>query len=132
MGRVAGKRDFELSGGGTWTEEMYYKTKSTGQPIDLTKWHGRMQLRELVTSAVIDVEITTANGRMVITPHLGQINIEVDASITQNLVKGNAKTEYVYGLELFMVEEGIEKVIPLLTGKVVVHPEVVRDGLVDE
>jgi len=124
VGMIAATHDIAVQAGATWRETITYKDKTSGNPIDLTGWSARMQLRERTDGSIVELDITTANGRIEVDGPDGVIRIHVLAEDTTPLAKNNARTNYVYGLELFNGDP--EDVISLLTGAVTVYPEVVR------
>lgn len=128
MGQIAATADLNVQAGATWTERITYRDSTTGLPIDLTGYSARMQLRERVDATVVDLEITTANGRLAVTPAGGQIDLLVAAADSAALAVNNVATKYAYGLEIYKPAAGEdpELVTSLLTGVVTVYPEVVR------
>lgn len=88
------------------------------EPVDLTGYTARMQIREKITSDTVIQELTTENGYIELDTILNRITIQLPASITQNFSFTNA----VYSLEL--VKEQV--VTPLLYGNVSLVAEVTR------
>ena len=64
-------------------------------PVNLTGYTAIMQVRQFTDSAVL-VELSTTNGRIVITPALGQVALTLTAAQTAALASGN----YQYDLNL--------------------------------
>lgn len=100
-------------------EISFILNNENGTPINLTGYTARMQLRTSYNSATVEMELTTANGRIVITPLLGKIALNAPASITTNLVA----QQYVYDLEMV---SGSGYVTRVVQGDVIVSPEVTR------
>lgn len=90
---------------------------SKRRPINLTGYTARMQVRPSVASEQVIVELSTANGKIVITPLIGLVKLQLTAAETQVLSSG------VYDLELV---DASGFVIRLLEGKFTVSPEVTR------
>jgi hypothetical protein len=90
-----------------------------GTPLNLTGYTARMQLRASYTAPEIIVELTTENGRIVITPLTGVVKLLLDATTTAALI---AKT-YVYDLETVSLVGFVTRV---LQGEAIVSPEVTR------
>lgn len=86
-------------------------------PLDLTGYTARMQVRKSVGSSEVLLELTTANGRLVIEGSTVRIvlSAEVTAAITWR--------QGVYDLELVPPDGKVER---LVQGSVVVSPEVTR------
>lgn len=129
MGILAGKADFNVQGGSTWTESTVYKD-ANGTAIDLTSWSARMQIRAKIDDVTPLLTLTDAaaspNPRLTLGGVLGTLGITVEAVGTASLVNGNADTKLVYGIELYKTVGGVEKVIPYLMGAINVSAEVVR------
>lgn len=132
MSRKASLYSMTVTRGSTWTETFRFQDDVTGAPVDLTGYSARMQVRTfagrqgLTTSETLVMELTTANERLVIVPAEGVINIHVSAEETELLSPLNVRERYVYALELVNVAENPEVVIPFLTGKINVRPEITR------
>jgi hypothetical protein len=89
------------------------------QPVDLTGFTARMQIREKLTSDAVIVELTTANNKIIIDNTLKTISFVLTAQETAALTFSTA----VYSLEL--VSSGGE-VSQLLTGTISLIKEVTR------
>ena len=63
-------------------------------PVDLTGYTADMQVRDVSNNLI--TELSTANGRIVLTPTQGIINLTLTAAQTAALAVGN----YNYGLNL--------------------------------
>ena len=63
-------------------------------PVDLTGYTADMQVRDVSNNLI--TELSTANGRITLTPALGTINLTLTASQTAALAPGN----YNYDLNL--------------------------------
>ena len=88
------------------------------QPVPISGYTGRMQIREKVTSTTVLLELTTANGGVTFDSALKTITITIPASTTETLTFKSG----VYSLEL--VSGAL--VVPFLTGSVTLETEVTR------
>lgn len=139
MSRTPASYSMTVVRGSTWEDEISY-TDEAGEPIDLTGYEARMQVRTPTgqygtsTTDSLLLELTTENGLLVIdTPDGGtvpnRVRIEVAPTDHAALNPDNAKAvKYVYSLELFIPAEGEtpEYVVPLVAGSVSVRGETTR------
>lgn len=91
---TAGKHNFYMEQGATWAEEVIIKDVN-GDPINLTGYTACMQVRLTYGSTII-ISMSTANGRITITPLTGTLSILVSAADTTTLAPG----VYKYDLEI--------------------------------
>lgn len=89
------------------------------QPVDLTGYTARMQLREKLDSTTVLAEYTTENGKLLIDIATSKITIVVDAATTAGYTFNSA----VYSLEL--VSSG-SQVTQLMVGTITLVKEVTR------
>ena len=87
--------NFTIEQGITLNKVFLWKD-SLGAVINLTGYTARMQARPSVTSATIYLDMTTANGQIVITANTGSIQLLVSATTTNAIEWARAK----YDLEL--------------------------------
>ena len=114
----AGELDLLIEQGATFQKKLIWQD-ADGNPIDITNYTGRMQVRESKDATVILVELTTVNGRITIGGANGEIDLEIDATTTAALTFSSA----VYDLEL---EDTGGIVTRLVEGKVKLSFEVTR------
>lgn len=95
-----------------WTDE-------NGDPIDLSGYTGRMQVREEYGSATAMIDIS---GVSITFDASGNINITATAAETEAAVPGR----HVYDLEIYPAGDEAQA-IRLIHGDAVVTPEVTRD-----
>lgn len=88
------------------------------EPVDLAGYTGRMQIRGKITDADVLLELTTANGGIIIDDTTKTITILITAAQSALLTFSSA----VYSLELV---QGVE-VVPFLTGSISLVQEVTR------
>ncbi len=133
MGRKASTYSMSLTRGSTWTESFTY-TDAAGDPIDLTGFVARMQIRTLAgrtglsTADTLVMELASDGGspRLFITPAEGKIDLVVAAADTASLSPLNQPIRHVYELELVDTNTTPNTIIPFLAGRVRVRPEIIR------
>lgn len=113
---LPGKYNMVCPQGTTFSKQLTYTIDC--QPVDLTTYTARMQVREKYTSKTAIVNLTTENGGITIEGEAGKINLYITDEVTQLFI---AK-EYVYDLELVSSSE----VYRLIQGKFIVTAEVTR------
>lgn len=103
---------------------------SNGNPMNLTNYSARMQIRSSYDSTTVVESLTTANSEITITPAEGKLELELSAVRTANIAvdlcnsdSKPPKTTYVYDLELV---DNANTVTKLIYGDVVVYGEVTR------
>lgn len=101
----------------TWRDDQ-------GDPINLTGYTARMQVRESVSAADVLIELTTENGRITLGGAAGTILLEIDADVMAALDTNHLKVTWRYDLELVPADP--DDTVRLLRGKFVVLPEVTR------
>jgi hypothetical protein len=125
---AAGKYSFVIEQGSTFDTEIQYKDTS-GNPIDLTGYHARMQIRPTVDSETVFLTLSSSlrpdntglnmsGSSGTVSPVSGSIGINISAA-TSSLLNF---TEAVYDLEI-MKENTVSR---LLEGKVKLSKEVTR------
>jgi hypothetical protein len=112
-----GKYNFVCPQGATFSKELTWNIDDN--PVDLTGYTARMQVREKYTSTQKILDLTTENGGITLGGDEGTISIDVSALVSATIIP---KT-YVYDIEL--VSSG-SIVTRLLEGQFVVTPEVTR------
>lgn len=113
---LAGQLDLVIEQGATFTLSLFYQD-DTGAAVDITGRTARMQLRKSDHSGNVEIELTTANGRISIDGPRGLIALSIAAADTAEL-DGHG----VYDLEL-VNGAVVERV---LQGQYTVSPEVTR------
>lgn len=88
-------------------------------PINLTGCTAKLQVRETIDSALILLELSTANTGLVITPLIGKIDFYISDEITTTLVGIGG----VYDLEIYFANGDTTR---LVEGKITFKPEVTR------
>ena len=105
---TATQENLEVEAGTTFVFDFFAYESDGTTPMNLTGWDARMQVRNNYSkngSAVLD--FTTGNGKIVITPAAGQMQLTITPADTDNLaVDADGRTMY-YDLELYNSGSGI-------------------------
>ena len=115
---TAAAYNFVIEQGATLDKIFVWKD-STGTVIPLTGYTAKMQIRHTVGSSTILLDLSTLNGRIILTASTGQIRLLVSATDTSAITWQRGK----YDLEL-VSSTGV--VTRLLYGDVEVSKEVTR------
>lgn len=116
----AGLYDMLCEQGATFTRLVTWKD-SAGDPVNLSGYIARMQVRPSVRSEELTLDLTSENGGIVFkSPRsLGQLEVVVAATTTADLTPGT----YAYDLETVSLSGVVTR---LLEGKFIVKAEVTR------
>jgi hypothetical protein len=117
MSIAPGLLNLTFSQGATWKLAMTY-TNNNGEPIDLTNYTARMQVRLSYTSSTAVLSLTNSNG-ISLGGALGTIQLLVTATATAAI----AADQYVYDLEIESTSGEVSRVVQ---GTLLVTPEVTR------
>ena len=117
MGACAGLYNIVADQGATFTRNLHW-FDSAGDPVNLTDYTARMQVRQRYVSTSTVLSLTSASG---ITLGGSSGTIVVTASATT--MAGISSGEYVYDLEM-VASNGV--VTRLVQGTFTVRPEVTR------
>lgn len=112
---TAGVYNFTIDQDSTYTVTLVYND-GNGNPIDLTGYEAKMQLREKYDSPTAALTLTTGGGGIVITGPTGTIDITATDEQTATL----DPIFYVYDLDLKL--GGV--ITRLIQGQVTVRPRV--------
>lgn len=113
---IPGKYNIVCPQGSTLSQQFTYSID--GEPVDLTTYTAKMQVREKYTSKTSVIDLTTENGGITLGGEEGTIDIYVASGVTELTIS----KEYVYDLELVSGST----VTRLIEGKFIVTPEVTR------
>jgi hypothetical protein len=116
---AAFKYTLKINQGETLNQQVVWKVGSTPAPVDLTGCSARMQVRSAVNSPTVLLELSTANGGLVLGGSLGTITFVMNAAATTALTW----TQGVYDLEITFADGTVRR---LMSGNVQVSPEVTR------
>ena len=111
-----GQVDIEINQGATFDVTVTYKDSNL-VVIDLTDYTARMQVKQKKSDTSATIDLTTANGGIVLGDALGTIQIVITAAVTAALTI----TRGVYDLELISAAGVVTR---LMEGKVTVSTEV--------
>jgi hypothetical protein len=111
----AAKLNLTIEQGTTFEKSLIWRDKNK-RPVPLTGYTARMQIRPSVSSSEVILELSTANGRIILGAG-GSIKFVLTPELTSALKAG------VYDLEL---TDSLGRVTRLIEGKVTVSPEVTR------
>lgn len=115
---AAATYNFVIEQGTTLAKTLIWND-STGNPVNLSGYTARMQVRQSVTSSVVLLELTTTAGTITITPLTGTIVLSFSATTTADITWRHGK----YDLEL-VASNGV--VTRLIEGQIDISPEVTR------
>lgn len=105
--------------GADFSQLFTFLQESGGDPVDLTNFSARMQIRQRVNAASPIIELTSANGRIVLGGTAGTVTLTLNATETAQL----PDTQGVYDLEIVAGENNADR---YLEGTVTIKPEVTR------
>jgi hypothetical protein len=111
-----GRYNINVYKGTTFTLAPVWKIDNL--PVDITGYTADMQVRYATDTAII-VELSTDNGRAVISGALGKVTLTLTASQTAALAANN----YIYDLNLTAPDSTVTKI---LTGAFVVAESVTQ------
>ena len=115
---MAAKYDIVCDQGATFNRQLTWLDDSAN-PVNVTGYTARMQVRDGVDGSTALLSLTTENSRISLGGTAGTITLTVSATDTAAVVAG----EYVYDLELV---SGAGTVTRLIQGCFVVDAEVTR------
>lgn len=116
---AAGIYNFTIEQGVTF-RRVWTVYDENGDPIDLTGFTARMQIRPEVESATVMVALTTSNGGLTLGGDSGEIEVYMSDTTTSSV-----ETEGYYDLEIISPSPDFE-VTRVLKGKVRLDAEVTR------
>lgn len=105
--------------GETFSRVFTWNAGEPPAPVDLTGCQARMQVRAQVASPDVLLELSTANGRIVLGGPAGTIALQLSATDTAAL----GFVAAVYDLEIVHADATVRR---LLAGQVKLSPEVTR------
>lgn len=117
---AAFKLNLKIDQGATFTKQVTWKTgPAPGVAVDLTGCTARMHARAKITDAVKLLDLTTANGGIVLGGSAGTVEI----ILTDEQTAAITWTSAVYDLEIEFADGTVRR---LLQGSISVSPEVTR------
>lgn len=115
---AAGTYDFEIEQGTTFNKEFLYKDVND-DPVNLSGYTARMQVRSTVSSADVLLSLTTENGRITMGGAAGTIDLDLTATDTAAITWRRG----VYDLEIVSSNGTVTR---LLQGVITISREVTR------
>lgn len=115
---AAGKYDFYIEQGATFNRTVVWKD-SNEDPVNLTGYTARMQVRKAVTSPTTILDLTTENSKIALGGALGTITLTLAPTDTETLETFCG----VYDLELQSASGFVTR---LLEGQITISREVTR------
>lgn len=115
---AAGTYDFEIEQGTTFNKEFIWKDVN-GDPVNLSGYTARMQVRGTVSSADVLLSMTTENSRITLGGAAGTIDLDLTAADTAGITWRRG----VYDLELVSSNGTVTR---LLQGVITISREVTR------
>lgn len=128
---AAGLYDITIEQGADWRLVMTWKSP-TGEPMNLTGYTARMQVRESWATKAKVFELTTENGRIDLDPSNGCVSLHLSAGDTAAVQINPTKTAWIDGKQgqqlVFDLEmiDAAGVVTRLIQGAVLFIPEVTR------
>lgn len=115
---AAGTYNFTIEQGTTFSREIVWKDDQDN-PIDVTGYTARMQIRSSVADATVLLELTSENGRITVGTTDGKFTLSITDADTTAITWASG----VYDLEVI---DGSSDVTRLLKGTITVDKEVTR------
>lgn len=113
--------DLEVYKGSTFSKLIQWKTGTPAEPVNLTGYKARMQIRRSVNDSTVLDSLTTENNKLVIyVPVEGRLSINIAADVSS----AYTFTSGVYDLELVAPDD--VTVYRILEGCFSAVPEVTR------
>lgn len=115
----AAAHNFTIERGATWEQVLEY-LNADNTPFDLTGATAKMQLRA-AAGKPLQAELSTENGRIVLTPAAGLIALKLTAAQTEEISPG----AWAYDLELYLSSG---TVVRLIEGRATIRPQITADA----
>lgn len=116
---AAFKLPLKIDQGATFNQIVTWKTGTPPAVVNLTGCTARMQVRGKLTDTAVLLDLTTANGGIVLGGVAGTVTIKLSAAQTTAIAWKAA----VYDLEIIFADGTVRR---LLSGSTTVSPEVTR------
>lgn len=114
---MAAKYKITIYQGETFSKVITWKTGDPENPVNLTGYTARMQIRKKYGSDIVLLSLTTENGGITLGGSAGTIILNISATDTSNI----NWTTGVYDLELVSAGGTVKR---LLQGTIKISPEV--------
>lgn len=128
---AAGIYDIIIEQGADWRLVLTWKDEA-GEPVNLTGYQARMQVRESFASKFKVFDLTTENGRISIDSATGLVDMRMDAAMTAAAIINPAKTAWIDGKQAQQLVFDLEMIAPdnavtrLIQGTALFVPEVTK------
>jgi hypothetical protein len=110
--------DLTIYQGSDFSQVITFLQTAGGDPVNLTGLTGRMQIRNVQSSPIVLMELTTSNGRLTLGGATGVVTMTLTAAETATILKGG-----VYDLEFVTSATSAAR---WLEGRVILSYEVTR------
>jgi hypothetical protein len=109
-----------IEAGATYAESWLWRQGNKKEPVNLSGCTARLQIRESVGAADVLLELTTANGGIILGGATGLVSLFLSDTATTAL-------EFLTGVyDLEIVQTPLTRVRRLMEGSVTVKPQVTR------
>lgn len=128
---AAGIYDIVIEQGADWRLVITWKDANSN-PMNLTGYQARMQVRESFASKVKVFDLTTENGRITLDAANGIVTMHMDAAVTAGAVINPAKTAWIDGKQAQQLVFDLEMIAQdgavtrLIQGAALFVPEVTK------
>lgn len=129
---MPGKYDMVIARGKTFTIGFRKKAGTPAEPINLTGWKVRGQIRTkpgqygLTTTETLVLDMTNGNEVEISDPANGLTTVLLTSEQTIDLCPENKQLDLYYEIELYNDNDSPETVDGLMIGKITVMPETAR------
>ena len=121
---MAASHDMSCDQGAYWSHLLVWYDESGTNPIDITTWHARMQIRRQVESGDYLIQLTDdVDGGITLGGAAGTILLEMSAAQTAALPAAKGNHRHHYDLELVPADDKVRR---LVQGRFDVSAEVTR------
>ncbi len=124
MAREFVKTPLEVPLGTTW-EEAFRFLDADGVALDVSAYTPRMHVRDPRDRETLLLELTSSNGRILMTDAAtGIVRIKVAAADVESMSPNNQRKEVKYDLELRNTSLSPTYIIPTVDGSIVLTPRI--------
>jgi hypothetical protein len=121
---MAAEHDFGCDQGTYWSQQLIWYDESGTNPIDISTWHARMQIRRQVQAGEYLIQLTDDPGDGITLGGAdGTILLEMSAEQTADLPAVKGGNRHYYDLEMVPADGKVRR---LVQGRFLVSAEVTR------
>jgi hypothetical protein len=113
------KEKLTIEQGATFDESWDWLDEE-GNPVDLTGWTGKMDIRENIAAETPYMTLTTENGRIVLGEVAGRVRLLIEASATAAIAWPKAI------FDLHLIDASGDYIVRFMKGSVIIDPGVTR------